>query len=277
MSSTTSSPTSPSPSAPLRTYATVSLHKSDTIRLLNFPPDTTSALEPVILACWPPGLDSQSKFHQSYEYKLKGTPFGYYRSQQHVGGIRLLRSVLVFLYERNWELVTSALCGRRYTAKDTLIFRQARAAESPLPPVEWLVLAPMSTDKLRVVYDADGVRLSGGDAERNHDHLGVLITAIKKTLEGLDYFDKGEWSHDSFEFELKGRPWRSRGEASVKMRILLMQLLDTIEGYGWRLYTTVLQRTSTDEDRILDTWYFVRERGDVTKVDVDVAVKGLES
>jgi hypothetical protein len=78
-------------------------------------------------------------------------------------------------------------------------------------------------------------------------------------LEELDYYDKGGWSHDSFEFEMKGRPWRSRGEASVKMRIMLMRLLETMEGYGWRLYSNFVQRTGSDEDRILDTWYFVRQ------------------
>jgi hypothetical protein len=211
----------------------------------------------VILACWPPGIESYGAFEQSYQYKLKGAPFGYWRSQQYVGGIRLVRDVLAFLYSHNWELASSMLCSRRYTAKDTLIFRKREAGE--LPAVEWLSLAPLGSDRLRVVYDADGVRLCGGESDQ--DYLGVLITGLKKMLEGLDYFQKGDWSHDSFEFELKGRPWRSRGEASVKMRIMLMKLLETMEGHGWRLYTTVVQRTGTDEDRILDTWYFVRETG----------------
>ncbi|KAK4239634.1 hypothetical protein C8A03DRAFT_42785 [Achaetomium macrosporum] len=253
MSATTSSPSAPA-SAP-STCATLSFHKSDTIRLLSFPPDITSGLESIILACWPPGLESHGSFGQSYQYKVRGKPFGYYGTQHHVGGFRLLRDVLAFLYSRGWDLVTSLLCSRRYTAKDTLIFRQVVALR---PAVEWLSLAPMGADKLRVVYDADGVRLFGMDSD--HDHLGVLISGIKKVLEGLDYFEKGGWSHDSFEFEMKGRPWRSRGEASVKMRIMLMRVLETMEGHGWRLYSNFVQRTGSDEDRILDTWYFVRER-----------------
>ncbi|SPQ22895.1 301e68c2-3acf-4a22-ac30-d27479af670b [Thermothielavioides terrestris] len=235
------------------------------IRLLNFPQDLAAALEAVILASWPPGLESQGPFGQSYEYKVKGSPFGHFRSQQHVGSVRLLRDVLAFLYSRRWELVAPVLCSRRYTAKDSLIFRQVAAVGAALPPVEWLSLAPAGTDKLRVVYDAPGVRLCG--TESDQDHLGVLILSLKKVLQESDYFDKGDWSHDSFVFDLKGRPWQSRGEASVKMRVMLMRLLETMETHGWRLYTAFVHRTGTDELRMLDTWYFVRERGGTGKSD----------
>ncbi|KAK4123373.1 hypothetical protein N657DRAFT_620203 [Parathielavia appendiculata] len=260
----------PPPRSGHSSFAVLSFHKTDTIRLLAFPEVVTSAIESVILASWPPGIDSCGAFEQSYQYKLKGAPFGYFRSQQYVGGIRLVRDVLAFLHSQGWELASSVLCSRRYTAKDTLIFRRA-ASGNQLPAVEWMSLAPMGTDKLRVVYDADRVTLGGGESDQ--DYLGVLITEIKKMLEGLDYFQKGDWSHDLFEFQLKGSPWKSRGEASVKMRVMLMRLLETVEGHGWKLYTTIVQRTGTDEDRILDTWYFVRERGRSWKGDTGGDVK----
>lgn len=259
-----SSPSPSSSSPPSHsTYATISFHKSDILRLLNFPADLTAALEPIILAAWPPGLESYNPNASTHgsEYKFKGSPFGSFRAQHYVGSIRLMRDVLAFLYDRNWKIVTAVMCSRRYTAKDTLVFRRAVGGR-PSPAVEWLALAPMgmlSGDKLRVVYDAPGLRLAG--AGDDGDHLGVLITAIKKTLQGLECFEKGDWSHDSFEFELKGRPWRSRGEASVKTRVMLAEVLETMGAHGWRVYGSFVQRTGSDEDRILDTWYFVRERG----------------
>jgi len=252
------------------TYATLSFHKTDTIRLLHFPPALATALEPVVLASWPLGLESksQSTAEQSAEFKCKGKPFGYYNMQHKVGGLRLVRDVLTVLHDHGWDLVTSVMCSKRYTAKDTLIFRHRQGHQGQPgnrngagPSVEWLVLAPMARDKLRVLYDADGVKLHGDPEDDQHrDHLGVLISGIKKTLEGLGCFDKGDWSHDSFEFQLKGKPWRSRGETSVTVRIMLMRLLELMDGYGWRLYATFVQRTGADEDKILDTWYFVRER-----------------
>lgn len=262
--STTSSPTPSSALPP--TYATLSFHKSNIIRLLHFPQELTSALEAVILASWPLGLESHGPFDQSYEYKVKGSPFGHYRSQQYVGAVRLLRDVLACLHAHNWELVTSVLCSRRYTSKDTLIFHRRRvdAALPPPAPVEWLALAPTGNNKLRVVYDGPGVRLCGGDGDRDndHDHLGVLIASIRKVLFEMDYFEKGAWSYDSFEFDLKGWPWRSRGAASVKMRVMLVRLLETMAAHGWRLYTTTVLRTGKDDFKILDTWYFVRGRGE---------------
>lgn len=263
-SSTPTSPITPRATLP-STYATLSLHKTDTLRLLNFPATLPAELEPVFLSSWQQGLESQSRLDQSYEFKFKGRPFGYFRSVHHVGGIRLMRDVLAFLHARGWILLTSMLCSRRYTAKDTLVFRRRGGAEEgtgTLPPAEteWLGLAPLGTDRLRVVYDAADAAAGDGKAEKDHDHLGVLITAVKGVLQELGYFEKGEWNHDSFEFALKGHPWQSRGEASVKKRIMLMRLLETMDERGWRLYATIIQRRGNDESRVMDTWYFVRER-----------------
>ncbi|KAL2171114.1 hypothetical protein VTG60DRAFT_3805 [Thermothelomyces hinnuleus] len=132
--------TSTSPSTP--TYATLSFHKSDTIRLLNFPATLTTALEPILHVSWPPGIQSQSQntAGQSAEFKFRGKPFGNSNTQQNVGALRLMRSILSALHDRGWELVTSVMCSTRVTAKDTLIFRQRPARGSPghsgAPPVE---------------------------------------------------------------------------------------------------------------------------------------------
>lgn len=241
-------------------YATLSFHKTDTIRLLGFPEEIKSNMESVIASVWQPGIQSNGPCGEAFEFKLKGKPWGYFGSQDAVGGIRLLRDLLALLYNHSWELVTSAICSRRYTAKDTLIFRRTSlpSAVVPAQPVEWLGLATAFYDKIRIVYDAKNNGCPGTEAD--HDHLGVVIMNLKKMLESLDYFEKGGWSHDSFEFKLKGRPWRSRGEASVKMRLMVLRLLETMESMGWRVYATILQRTGTDEDRMMDTWYFVRTR-----------------
>lgn len=261
MSETITSISSPPPPS---TYATVSFHKTNIIRLIDFPDDINLSLQPVIVTSWPLGLVSSGRVGEAYEFKVNGKPFGTVSGRQAVAGIRLLRNIFAFLHDRSWELVTPMTFSRRPTAKDTLIFRQLSPPLVPPSPVEWLALAPIRSDRLRVVYDVPDVKLLGADAD--HDYLGILITSIKRTLEGGDWFDKGDWSHDSFEFKLKGSPWLSRGEASNKTRILLLRLLETMERHGWKLHTAVLQRAGTDDIRMTDTWYFMRERKDSSKV-----------
>ncbi|KAK4146277.1 uncharacterized protein C8A04DRAFT_9933 [Dichotomopilus funicola] len=275
--SSVSSPTSP--------YASLSFRKTDTIRFLNFPPSVTSSLEAIVLASWPPGLESQGSTTNSdktgatsncsvVEFKCKGRPFGHFNDQQRVGGLRMVRNVMILLRNQGWEPAAALMCSRRYTAKDTLFFRQvglARGEAAVVPEVEWAVISPMGMDKLRVVYDAEGVKpydKVGGDEDAegsDRDYLGVLITKIKKTLQELGMFSKGDWSHDSFEFEFKSWVWRARGETSDAVRIMFMRLLELMEDEGWRLYTSFVLYTGTDEKRILDSWYFVREKRSTAK------------
>jgi hypothetical protein len=213
----------------------------------------------VILASWPPGIKTSGPSSDAYDYRVKGRPFGGYGVEQEtVRGIRLLRHLFDFFHGRSWELIAPVLCSTRYTAKDTLIFRQGPATSAFLveprlsPAVEWLALAPMWSKKLRVVYDFMGPRL---------DHIGVLLTNIKRTLQALSAFDKGEWSYDSFEFKLQGEPWYTWAEEeAVKTRIMLMRLLETMEAHGWRHHVAICQHTGQEDGRMMDTWYFVLQR-----------------
>ncbi|KAL2164225.1 hypothetical protein VTH06DRAFT_3441 [Thermothelomyces fergusii] len=255
------------------TYATLSFHKSNTIRLLNFPAAFTADLVPILHDSWPLGIQSQYQHQspfaaeQSAEFKFRGKPFGGSSAQQYVGGMRLVRNILSALHDHGWELVTSVMCSRRVSAKDTLVFRQRRpvcgsAGLPGAPPLEWLVLAPVARDKLRVVYDVAGAKQKEEADEdgRNHDYLGHLVSDIKNVLTSLSLFEKGNWDHESFEIQLRGNPWRSRGDASVTVRTFLIKLFELVEGHGWRAYVTLAQRTGDDEKRLPDTWYFVRER-----------------
>ncbi|KAK3379497.1 hypothetical protein B0T24DRAFT_158898 [Lasiosphaeria ovina] len=240
-------------------FAILSIHKNDSLRFLQFPDDIHANIQPVILATWPLGIQSSGPYAESYQYKLKGKPFGWANEQEVVGGFRVMRNVLAFLHEQSWQLVTPLVCSRKRGAKDTLIFRRRPLDAGPPVPMDWLAVALMGSDKLRVVYDAKDVKLSGG-ADSDHDHLGVLISGLKKALEAMDCFQKGDWSYDSFEFKLKGRPWLSQGEDVVKSRLLLLRIVETLDSSGWQSCCSVLQRTGNDDFRMADTWYFMRPK-----------------
>ncbi|KAL2270339.1 hypothetical protein VTJ83DRAFT_2523 [Remersonia thermophila] len=220
-------------------YAALSFHKADTLRLLNLPSDTVSAFEPLILATRGPGIEKQYPSGQAYEYKLKGRPFGTFRAEQLVGGIHRVRAAFALLRRHGWDLSLPVVCSSRYTAKDTLVFRRSPAA---LPEVERFVLAPQATHRLRLIYDG-----AAGSGQDPRGHLASLHAA------------EGGWSRDTLEFVLKGRPWAPRLAESVKVRVLLLRLLATMEEHGWRPYTRLVQRTGRDGFGMPDTWYFVRE------------------
>lgn len=251
--------------SPPPTFASLSIHKSDCIRFLQFPEDIHTDAQPVILAVWPPGIQTSGLYGDAYQCKLKGRPFGRLFGPEVVGGIRVVRDLIIFLGGRSWELVTPLLCSGHPGAKDTLIFRR-RGVDLPAPaPMEWLVLGLLRSDRLRVVYDAEdcGKLLGGGvdGAGRDH-HLGGLIAGLKKMLEGLDGFQRGEWSYDSFEFKLKGMPWHAHGVKTVRVRLLMLKVFEVLDSFGWQARVAVGQRSGGDDHRMPDTLYFARARGE---------------
>jgi hypothetical protein len=285
------------PPASQSSFATVAFHWTDKLRLIQFPPSITHSIADQIRASWPPGIQAEQVYAEhAYEYKLKGAPFGSLGAKEAVGGRRLVRDVLAFLYRRGWVIVTPISHSRHARSKDSLVFRQRRAVSGtegkteseklsaggdvviPLP-VEWLVIAPTGGDRLRVISDGPiwrdvvggtdpdstpeptSSRAATSSWERNHDELGVLVQNLKQALAAIDYFQSGEWNHDSFEFKLKGYPWSAMGEKTVKVERLLLAVVEMLDRFGWRSYATVRQRSDSDDVRKADTWYFVREDG----------------
>ncbi|KAK4230838.1 hypothetical protein QBC38DRAFT_356163 [Podospora fimiseda] len=244
------------------TYATLSFHKGDTIRLVSFPQPIIVSIESLIKRIHPSGIQSSGPCGSAFDYKLKGRPFGeHYLLEDYVNGIRIVRDILALLAESNWELVAQPLCSTRHTAKDTLIFRR-REPPRQVVDREFLALVPMRHDKLRIVYDVDGIELpsSGYEVTPDLGHIGTIIAELRQMLFEMDYFDEAHWSYESFEFTMKGSPWRSSGEESIKKGVLLLRLLEAMETVGWRLHTTFVHKTGTDRENNLDTWFFVRER-----------------
>jgi len=134
-----------------------------------------------------------------------------------------------------------------------------------------MIVAMYSSDKVRFILDDTANARSrlrtttdlqqGGEETSPSMAVGQLITAVKQVLQKLDQFHSGSWTHDSYEFKLKGRPWGGMGEETVKSRVLVLQLLALLEGLGWRSYAAVGLGTEFGDFKKPDTWYFVRPVG----------------
>ncbi|KAK3368070.1 hypothetical protein B0H63DRAFT_487591 [Podospora didyma] len=256
--SSTTATMSKSPStSPSTSFTTLSLHKSDIIRFTQSPPEIYNTILPVLQGSWAPGIQSHGPYDMSYEYKMRGRPFGWPdNNREAVYCCRLIRDALAYLYDHSWEFVTSIAGSRKVGAKNTLIFRRRRVDAGPPPPLRWLSVAMMGRDRLRIIYDPE--KSESADTSPDHDHLGAVVTSVKTSLEELNYFQKGSWSYNSFEFKLKGWPWVSEGRECVQVRLLLLRIVECLSSFGWQSLCTVHQRTATKDDPILDTWYFVR-------------------
>ena len=279
---------------PTSSFGTISFHFSDKLRFLQFPKSIYHDIRPVLVAVWAPGIQSEDFYGDSYQYQFQGRPFGAFGDEAGVASRRLVRDILAFLYERSWLLVTTICSTKQKDRKDTLIFRQRQEPAhglssssigpiAALPSVEWLVVAPQGSARLRFIYDNDSSRkdlitktsgrlMSDGtkvtDAESAalgssqlvpHD-LGLLLDALKSAFDKMGCAQTGDWNQDSFEFKLKDKLWRPRGENTVKSRLLLLKLIETLDRLGWRSYASLRHRTEGDDHKKSDTWYFVRPR-----------------
>ena len=90
------------------TFASVSMHWRDTIRFIQFPEALRPQFQALLETSWLQGIQAQ-KIRSAYdlEFKLRGTPFGLFESEETVGARRLLRDIFDLLWARGWRLVES--------------------------------------------------------------------------------------------------------------------------------------------------------------------------
>lgn len=274
-------------------YASLSFHKDDLVRFLNFPAPITRAAEPVIAAAWSPGIQKDAPAPGSHSFKLRGKPWGSTADASAVASRRLVRDILAHLHAHGWLVVTSLGHSIRVGSKDSLIFRHAAsaatvsasssssssstssaipsppttptAATSPhilitsTPPARWLALSIVKTDRLRV--DCADPRLQAR-----------AVDALRALVDRTGYFLAGDWTCDAYEFRLRDKPWNSHGDTGwARPRMLLLGILEALEAAGWRSYVVVAQSTVNDEHKKPDSWYFVME-GEPSREDRSLAV-----
>lgn len=233
------------PYAPSRSsFASISLHRSDRIRLLQFPQGDITGLRNVIRNNWHRGIQAEQKYAMSHEFKLLGNPW-YGQGADAIPARILMRSVFAYLYSVGWILHGSTDVSKKQLDKDTLFFRKQQA---PPPPAEWISISFNQRDRLRLI---------GADP--------TLIAAFKSILVSLRLLQSESWkdkSQNAYEFKIHGYPWMASGEETMSTRFLLLKMLETLEEHGWSLYASIDQNQSTSENTSeTDTWFCVKQKG----------------
>ncbi|KAK0623188.1 hypothetical protein B0T14DRAFT_536134 [Immersiella caudata] len=247
-------------------YAILSFHKTDTIKLLQFQEEIYLNMQSAILASWPPGVQSSGSLTStpnSYQIKLKGKPFGWMNDQDSVGGARLVRDLLAFLYHHNWEIVMPLSCARRLSAKDMLVFRLKSPSAGSMLPREWLAVSPSRSDRLYIIGDSQPNFESATTSAVEHTpaHIVRLTVSITGILKEMDLLQKSEAKYQWVEYKLKGRPWLYGGDAAVKTRLMLLRVFEMLESFGWTSHASIQHRTGNDDKRMVDTMFFSRPKG----------------
>ncbi|KAH7349846.1 hypothetical protein B0T11DRAFT_290003 [Plectosphaerella cucumerina] len=234
-------------------YASLSFHKDDLIRFLNFPSPLTRAAEPIIASAWSPGIQKDSPAPGSHTYKLRSKPWTSTADASSVASRRLVRDILAHLHAHGWFVVASLGHSIRIGSKDSLIFRHAPSPpttpttpSSPLPS-RWLALSIIKSDRLRI--DSADPRLQTR-----------AVTALRALVDRTGYFLAGDWTCDAYEFRLRDKPWNAHGDTGwARPRMLILGILEALDAEGWRSYVAVAQSTVNDEAKKPDSWYFVMD------------------
>jgi hypothetical protein len=235
----------PAPSyTPFQTsFASISLHRTDRIRLLQFPQSDIVAIRAVIKRSWIKGIQNEGTYSSSYEFKLFGNPWNGQGNEAITSRI-VLREVFAYLYSVGWILHASTDVSKKEFDKDTLIFRKQ---QHPPPESNWISISFNETDKLRLI----------GAAKELIAAFGVLLKNMR-LLQGEYWKDQ---RNNAWEFKINGRPWRAFGEETVTTRLLVLKLLETLEKQGWSLYLSVDQSNGHgNQTSETDSWFCVRDK-----------------
>lgn len=238
-----SSSQSEPPSYFTTSFASLSLHMTDRIRLLDFPQEIVDLVRNVLQRNWQRGIQQECVYYGSYEFKLYGRPWSISMDvQQAIDARRLIRHLFAALYDVGWILALSTDVSRKQADKDTLIFRH----QTPAPAkCEWMSIDFARGDRIRIMDAPQSVL----DAVNTQLQPAIQEHVRPKVI--------GMW-----ELKLHGYPWRAVGGETMNARRTLLQLFMVLERFGFTVYASIDQESTTqDNSSEADTWHCLRPIG----------------
>ncbi|KIV97911.1 hypothetical protein PV10_01611 [Exophiala mesophila] len=225
-------------------FASVSLHRTDRIRLLQFPLDEIEGVRTVIQRFWPKGIQDERIVNNSHEFKLNGNPWTGNSSSEKTPSRIVMREILAQLFSRGWILMVSTNISKNEYDQDTMFFRKQL---TPPPPSEWIAISFNRKDRLRLI---------GAPQE--------VIAGFTGVLQRMNLFLDGQLKdqqNNMYEFRCTGHPWKAMAEETMTTRQLFLKMLETLERHGFSLYASLNQNNGDEDDsQQAESWYCVRDR-----------------
>lgn len=229
---------------PFRTqFASISLHRSDRLRTINFSQTDIDAIREVIKGSWGRGIQEERKYSVSYEFKLRGNPW-YGQGPEAITSRVLVRGLLAYLFSSGWILHAATDVSKNIYDKDTLFFRKQQA---PPPPSDWIAITFNMSDRLRLIGADPSMRQS----------VREMLERLRLLQQDMNWKDQ---SLGAWEFKINGYPWNASGEGTMITRFLLLNLLEVLEANGWSLYANIDHSEGSKDVGETDSWYCVRDK-----------------
>lgn len=143
---------------PSPVYCTISFNSEDLLRLIGFPEGMVSAVRNTIQTFWARGIQGESRYAESWQFKLRGTPW-WASGTEAVDSRFLVLKLIEAIQAYGWSVVTAIDCSRKDSDKSSLLFTQSQPRQSP-----FFCISLNESDKLRLINAPDNItQVSGND------------------------------------------------------------------------------------------------------------------
>lgn len=139
------------PGQPSPTQFTISFNSHDLLRVISAPESLISAVRDTIQRNWLRGIQKESRYAGSWEFKLKGNPW-WASGDEAVDSRFLVLKLMEALQAYGWSPVAGIDSSRKLSDKSSLLFRQAPPRQSP-----FFCISLNETDKPRLINTSEDV------------------------------------------------------------------------------------------------------------------------
>jgi hypothetical protein len=193
----------------------LTLIKNDRIWLVNAPNDVSLSLKPVMIENWPKGIEIELLKQNFYEFKLKGEPFWFSRTNS-TDSRRLVSSILNELRENYWNLYCTCELSAHYNAKTVFFFRK----DSTLKMKQFNRILSINLN------DSDKIRIING----NEKDISAIRSSI---ISSWPYDIQYQKDFDSYsQLKIRGNPFKGNSYNPVYVTIMLMNMIDNLQNQG---------------------------------------------
>ncbi|XP_068691739.1 uncharacterized protein [Montipora foliosa] len=222
-------------------HFTISLNKRDTLRLIGIPSSLVSVIRETIRTSWQRGIQAESRYFGSWEFKLYGNPW-WASSTEAVDSRYLIVKLIECLQHYGWTVIASIDSSRKPSDKSSLTFRLTEPRQ-----LQVFCVSLNENDKLRLINAPANIKRVCKDVIRTQYALGI------KRIQQYG---------NSLEFELQGTPWSKRLDG-VHGRNMMCHLFHTLECHNWKPLTSadlsakyVHRKNSRDYPTDVDSIFF---------------------